>query len=48
MLIVKGGISREIDEKDLQVYRDKGYSVAGEKDSDEKPEKKKSSKEKEE
>ena len=25
MLIVKGGISREIDEKDLQVYLDKGY-----------------------
>lgn len=25
MLIEKGGISREIDEKHLQQYRDKGY-----------------------
>lgn len=25
MLVIKGGISREIDEKNLQVYRDKGY-----------------------
>lgn len=29
MLIVKGGISREIDEKNLQVYLDKGYKSAG-------------------
>ena len=25
MLVAKGGISREIDEKNLQVYKDKGY-----------------------
>lgn len=25
MLIIKDGISREIDEKNLQEYRDKGY-----------------------
>jgi hypothetical protein len=30
MRIVKGGISREIDEKNLQVYRDRGYSVVRE------------------
>jgi hypothetical protein len=28
MLIRKGGISRVIDEKDLQRYKDKGYAVA--------------------
>lgn len=27
MLIQKGGISRQIDDKDLQAYREKGYSV---------------------
>jgi len=25
MLVAKNGISREIDEKNLQVYKDKGY-----------------------
>ena len=43
MLIAKGGISRNIDEKDLQVYREKGYSVAEEKKkpAQEKPQEKK-------
>mgnify|MGYP000944883291 CR=1 FL=1 len=41
MLIKKSGISRDIDEKDLQVYRDKGYSVAEEKAEKEKPVKEK-------
>ncbi|QIB68261.1 hypothetical protein Ami103574_02555 [Aminipila butyrica] len=30
MLITKGGISREIDEKNLQPYLDKGYEVVKE------------------
>lgn len=39
MLIQKGGICREIDEKHLQQYKDKGYSVA-EKSQEPKPKKK--------
>lgn len=48
MFIRKSGISREINEKDLQVYRDKGYSVVTKIDgaSDEKEEKKKPAREK--
>ncbi len=41
MLIAKGGISREIDEENLQVYKDKGYDVV-----EEKPDKKKPAQEK--
>ncbi len=29
MFIIKGGISREIDERNLQEYIDKGYAPAG-------------------
>jgi len=32
MLIVKGGISREIEEKNLQEYIDKGYAPVETKD----------------
>lgn len=45
MLIVKGGISRNIEEKDLQEYLDKGYSAA---EVEEKDEKKKPKQEKKE
>lgn len=37
MLIKKGGICREIDEKNLQEYKDKGYAPAEEKPKDKKP-----------
>lgn len=32
MLIMKGGIRRNIDEKRLQEYRDKGYTAVEEKE----------------
>lgn len=44
MLIQKGGISRQIDDKDLQAYREKGYSVVNQVAADKKSDKTKTEK----
>lgn len=38
MLIIKGGISRDIDKKNLQQYKDKGYTVVEQENTQAEPE----------